>query len=191
MFKYILLAVLLGMLASNSVCADESMSDYSVHHSIKIDRLADNSLLLSLTDYQYLYEGDTYSYQDLFGGIIHFNISDQDPMPEEEPIFRGFTILEKYADIDYLGYFDWKKTIEQGAPFQGLQLSTDEAVPLNTPLVRFNYEGPSDVFYVDDPMVGYTARIPVPAAVPEPATLLGFGLPMLMLGLGKIRQLKK
>ena len=28
-------------------------------------------------------------------------------------------------------------------------------------------------------------------AVPEPATLLGFGLPMLMIGLGKLRQLRK
>jgi hypothetical protein len=30
-----------------------------------------------------------------------------------------------------------------------------------------------------------------PAAVPEPATLLGFGLPILMVGLGKLRQLRK
>lgn len=30
-----------------------------------------------------------------------------------------------------------------------------------------------------------------PAAVPEPATLLGFGVPMLMVGLGKIKSLRK
>lgn len=30
-----------------------------------------------------------------------------------------------------------------------------------------------------------------PQAVPEPATLLGFGIPMLMVGLGKLRQLRK
>jgi hypothetical protein len=30
-----------------------------------------------------------------------------------------------------------------------------------------------------------------PAAVPEPATLLGFGLPMIMIGLGKLRNLCK
>jgi hypothetical protein len=30
-----------------------------------------------------------------------------------------------------------------------------------------------------------------PTAVPEPATLLGFGLPMLMIGLGKLRGLRK
>lgn len=30
-----------------------------------------------------------------------------------------------------------------------------------------------------------------PQAVPEPATLLGFGLPMLMVGLGKLRQFRK
>jgi hypothetical protein len=30
-----------------------------------------------------------------------------------------------------------------------------------------------------------------PAAVPEPATLLGFGLPMIMIGLGKLRNLRK
>jgi hypothetical protein len=30
-----------------------------------------------------------------------------------------------------------------------------------------------------------------PAAVPEPATLLGFGLPILMVGLGKLRGLRK
>jgi formylglycine-generating enzyme required for sulfatase activity len=31
----------------------------------------------------------------------------------------------------------------------------------------------------------------VPQAVPEPATLLGFGIPMLMIGLGKLRGLRK
>ncbi len=31
----------------------------------------------------------------------------------------------------------------------------------------------------------------IPAAVPEPATLLGFGIPMLMVGLGKLKKLRK
>jgi hypothetical protein len=36
-----------------------------------------------------------------------------------------------------------------------------------------------------------TAKISRVQAVPEPATLLGFGLPMLMIGLGKLRGLRK
>ena len=38
---------------------------------------------------------------------------------------------------------------------------------------------------------GIIERGSTPKAVPEPATLLGFGIPILMVGLGKLRQLRK
>jgi len=39
--------------------------------------------------------------------------------------------------------------------------------------------------------VVYDFEKDAPAAVPEPATLLGFGIPMLMVGLGKLKSLRK
>jgi len=48
------------------------------------------------------------------------------------------------------------------------------------------WSGPSPA--IDNVTFGNTKA---PAAVPEPATLLGFGIPMLMVGLGKIKSLRK
>lgn len=47
--------------------------------------------------------------------------------------------------------------------------------------------------YVESNIIdsGIRNNFGVPAAVPEPATILGFGIPMLMIGLGKLKSLRK
>jgi len=77
---------------------------------------------------------------------------------------------------------------------------------LNTSLLRrldggsstflFPTDGDKVLLTVQDGTGKFTDALAVtprqsPAAVPEPATLLGFGLPMLMVGLGKLRGLHK
>ena len=57
---------------------------------------------------------------------------------------------------------------------------------------RLYYEGDSSSVYGYQDTGGLVTRFDyTTAAVPEPATLLGFGIPMLMVGLGKLRGLRK
>lgn len=88
----------------------------------------------------------------------------------------------------------WPHQVDPGQSMNSdiLSLTINSGVPAtyygNAATIGGYYPGDAHQFIPADQL---QINVESPRAVPEPATLLGFGLPMLMIGIGKLRGLRK
>jgi len=209
MKRWFLLIVALGLLISGAAQAA------NIVDAIKIERgSAPNTFTVSflynssLGDDDYFFQWDAFDLLIADEEIGYYEptnprafVPGQILVPDPENITTsgdgiGYTGL--YGDL-YLGPYDF--SAPPTAPvFQAVQISAwsdpyaEGEFPVNTPLFSFTYTGSATEFVIYDSLIDQNVvagRIAVPAAVPEPASILGLGLPVLMIGLSKMRGLRK
>lgn len=191
-------------------------SDSALFDIIKIERASEqNTFVLSITDKLFDLPAGSFSYYDLWQ-TYDFELSDYTTMANAyESVSCNFECIQWIAgEYDRILAWNWNvnlptyvdvrvDTYTGYPPVQGVKIGTLSDLPTNTPLLSFRYTGNAANFTVVDGIFCSSGQIPiptsvdpefpsqVPTAVPEPATIISFGIPMLMVGLGKFVRHRK